>query len=61
MTPDHETKDVSGCSNCPFVNEWDECWQPRTEPPGRYTTGTPPPDWCPLRDWPVLVRLVVPK
>lgn len=57
---DHDTQDVSGCLDCPYVGyENPECNHPDGLDTKRATNIYGAPDWCPLRVRPVLVRLVV--
>ena len=59
---DHDTQEVGGCGLCPFMDrEWLECEHLSVAPSQARTTyflDPQPPDWCPLRTRPVLVRLV---
>ena len=57
-TNPHDTREVTGCSGCPFNGDW---WCNHTKPnriiPSLEDSSFP--DWCPLKSGPVLVRLKV--
>lgn len=60
--------EVTGCDDCPFLEgEYETCmvpgmpsapvdWHPRSRGGSHYIT----PDWCPLREEPVIVEMKKP-
>ncbi len=55
----HETKEISGCMSCPmFVRDYSFCthWgSPEGNQVGRFESK--PPEWCPIRRKPLLLKI----